>query len=81
MVCPLDSGSFPKIFLKGAERYMEIILSFWKNYHSGQMGHVGPENDIILTELTLYGFFEILHSGRGQEVHGTYINGFCEKKF
>ena len=25
------------------------------------------------------GFFEILRSDRGQEVYGTYINGFHEK--
>ena len=24
-------------------------------------------------------FIEILHNERGQEVHGTYINGFPEK--
>ena len=26
-------------------------------------------------------FFEIVHNERGQEVHGTYINGFPQKKY
>ena len=44
------------------------------------MGHFRPKNGTCsLLWICSKDFFEILHNESGQEVHGTYINGFPEK--
>ena len=64
--------------MKAVKRYMEIILTaFLKKILI--WGKCAILDLKIVQCRNSKDFFEILHNERGQEVHGTYINGFPEK--
>lgn len=67
--------------VKEAKRYIKIVSVFFfgKKYLSGQFGHFGPKNDVLITLDSLPCFFKNLHSVSGAKVHEDHFNDFSEK--
>ena len=68
--------------MKGADRYMKIILiAFPKKIMFGANGPFKTQKDVS-SQLWIHckDCVAVLHSERGKERHGNYINGFSEEK-